>query len=217
MNSYPTSRIKSLAEKISTDFPALDTGVVFRYLEDVVRWNEHVPLVSRQSTLSVLDRLVRQSALLYDFARRYDDRFRPEDGCSVVDIGTGAGFPGLVWKLSDPGLRVTLVERKRKKVTFLERMKVALQVDEIEIVEGDASEVAQHDRFRGQFEVATSFAVGTPAEVTRIAGPFLGPGGCYLSARPKEESVEDAPRGFTLETTEETDYGRFCLFRKLSH
>jgi 16S rRNA (guanine527-N7)-methyltransferase len=215
MDSQPSPRIRSLARDISADFPALDADVLGQYLGDIIEWNERVPLISRQSTLTVLDRLVRQSAELYEFARRHGELSRGAAGTAVVDIGTGAGFPGLVWKLMDPDLRVTLVERKGKKTTFLERAKIVLRLDRAEIVNGDAWEISGHERFRGRFDVATSFAVGAPADVARHADPFLRDGGCYLTMRPLGEVAVDSIAGYSLDATEDSVFGRFCLLRKL--
>jgi 16S rRNA (guanine527-N7)-methyltransferase len=145
-----------------------------------------------------------------------DLRRRDPDRLEVVDIGSGAGFPGLVWKLLAPELALTLVDRKRKKVTFLERTCVVLRLNDVEVVEGDAVEVSSYERFRGRFDVAVSLAVGTPAEVARFVEPFLRDGGCYCAVRPLEESAQapDVGKTLSLSATKEAEHGRFFLFRK---
>jgi 16S rRNA (guanine527-N7)-methyltransferase len=159
--------------------------------------------------------LVRQSAQLLDFIDRYDILSRSPELPTVVDIGSGAGFPGIIWKLLRPGLSVTLVERKSKKATFLERTAVVLKLEGLKVVEADAVEAAVDDRYHSQFGVAVAFAVGAPAEMAPMIVGFLNDSGCYCTVRPhKDKSPPTIGEMLTLVATEERDYGRFCLYRK---
>ncbi len=217
MTSPPLTRIRALCDAASSEFPALDSSVLFRYLADVVRWNERVPLVSRRSTLEVLERLVGQSVRLYWLAGKYISPSSAIRRLSVVDIGSGAGFPGLIWKLLDPGIRLTLVERKTKKVTFLRRTTVALGLDETEIVEGDAVECGGRDRFRGAFEIATTFAVGPLGEMSAVVGRFLRDDGLYLTSRPRLEDLPPELDGgaLRLQASEQSEHGALVAYRKI--
>jgi len=216
MKPKPPADIPSLVASLAADFPVLDKIQLSRYLGDIVDWNDRAGLVSKRTTTISLDRLVRQSVQLLEFITRYAVLPQQATPPSVVDIGSGAGFPGIVWKLVEPTLRVTLVERKPKKATFLERMVSVLGMDGVEVVEGDAVEVAHFDRFRGHFDAATSIAVGAPAAVAHFVEGFLCEGGCYCTMRPRREKrpAETAGKTLVLVATEEQQYGRFSLFRK---
>ena len=207
--------IATVVAALTAEFPALEEERLSRYLGDIVEWNDRAALVSKQTTAAAIERLVRHSAQLLDFIRRYGILSRAAELPAVVDIGSGAGFPGIIWKLLEPDLSVTLVERNSKKATFLERTAVVLKLEGLEVVEADAVEAAFYDRFHSQFGVAVSVAVGAPAEVAPIAVGFLNDTGCYCTLRPhKDKRPQTIGNTLTLVATEERDYGRFCLYRK---
>jgi 16S rRNA (guanine527-N7)-methyltransferase len=216
MTPIPPPDIPSLASSLAAEFPALDATQLSQYLGDIVEWNERASLVSKQTTAISLDRLVRQSAQLFEFITRYGVPARGGTPLRVVDIGSGAGFPGIVWKLLEPTLSVTLVERKQRKATFLERTIAVLKLAEVEVVERDAVEVGHFDRFHVHFDVAASFAVGPPEAAAPVVEAFLRAGGSYCTMRPRGERNVPGKIGeaTTLIATEEREYGRFLLFRK---
>jgi 16S rRNA G527 N7-methylase RsmG len=115
-----------------------------------------------------------------------------------------------------PALDVTLVERRQKKATFLQRAAVVLGLDGVEVVEGDALEVAAYERLSQHFDVATSFALGSPDAVARLVEPFVKTGGHYCTLRPREDAASPDRIGRALERVGETvsDDGRFCLYRR---
>jgi len=207
--------ITSVVASLTAEFPALEEERLSRYLVDIVEWNDRAGLVSKQTTAAAIENLVRHSAQLLDFISRYGILSRAPELPAVVDIGSGAGFPGIIWKLLEPDLTVTLVERNSKKATFLERAAVVLKLEGLEVVEADAVEAAFYDRFHSQFGVAVSFAVGAPAEVAPKVVGFLNDTGCYCTLRPhKDKRPQTIGKTLTLVATEERDYGRFCLYRK---
>jgi len=98
------------------------------------------------------------------------------DGLRVADVGSGAGFPGLVLARARPSWRVTLLERTVKKASFLARTAEALRLHNVDVVAKDARE-AGLDRACG---LVTARAVGRLAEVNRFAGPLLAPRGLLV-------------------------------------
>lgn len=208
--------ISSLVAVLTTEFPAFDSEKLSKYLRDIVEWNDRAGLVSKRSTGAALGRLVRQSAQSLDFIIRYN-AFAPQAGApKIVDVGTGAGFPGVIWKLLTPDMAVTLVERKSKKSTFLRRIAVVLELDGLEVLEADAAEVAANEHYRLQFDVAVSFAVGSPEKVAPLISGLLKENGCYCSLRPHREKNPPVSVGsaLSLVATEHLEYGIFCLYRK---
>jgi 16S rRNA (guanine527-N7)-methyltransferase len=209
------AEVRTLAETVAAEFPPLDHTKLARYLSEVVEWNDRVGLVSRRSTLPSLRRLCRESAAMYGVLKERGV-MAEKGGEAVVDIGSGAGFPGVVWKLMQPTLSVALVERRRNKATFLQRTTVVLGLEGVEVIEGDATEVAQYERLLGRFDVATSLAVASPAAIARAVEPFLRPGGYYCTVRPVEETMRTEPAGKSLqvETVTHSVHGRIYLYRK---
>jgi 16S rRNA (guanine(527)-N(7))-methyltransferase RsmG len=218
MVKHSQAEFNSLATTLAAEFPSLPLEALARYIGDIVEWNDRIGLVSKRSTLLSIGRLVRQSGQLYEFLQQ-QNVMSGSGGESVVDIGTGAGFPGLVWKLMQPALAVTLVERRQKKVTFLQRTAVVLGLEGVEVVEGDAVEVTSYEWFSQHFDVATSFAVAAPDAIARLVEPFVKPRGHYCTMRPREEMTlpDRIGRALALVATAEHADGRFCLYRWTEH
>ncbi len=93
----------------------------------------------------------------------------------VVDVGSGAGFPGLALRIALPKIRVTLVESVGKKVRFLEDMCALLGLTDVEI-RNERAEVLARER-RDRYDVGTARAVGTLGQVSEYLLPFLRAGG----------------------------------------
>ncbi len=217
MNNQSPTRLDAITSALVREFPELPATLLARYLADIVTWNDRVGLVSRRSTTAVLDRLVRQSVLMYQFLLENlpaASTTRPDKDLRVVDVGSGAGFPGVVWNLLQSGIRVTMIERKQKKTTFLQRTIKTLDLKHAEAIAGDALELGHRDDLVSGFDVAVSFAVGTPDSVARLIEPFLDSNGVYCTLRPRgeEPQPEIANRVLRLIAFTDHEFGRFCLY-----
>lgn len=142
-----------------------------RYRESLLQWNQRLNLTGVRTPVGIeqthfVDSL---SALLVT---------GPLTEQSLVDLGTGAGFPGLPLKIIYPSLKVTLVESVQKKVQFLEAVVDDLGLGEIEIRHDRAENVGQDARYRATFDWATARAL---AEM-RIVLEYLAPL-CRLNGR----------------------------------
>ena len=93
----------------------------------------------------------------------------------IVDVGSGAGFPGLALRLALPGTRVTLIESMTKKARFLEEVTSTLGIDDVEI-RNERAEVLARTR-RERYDVGTARAVGTLGAIVEYLLPFLRIGG----------------------------------------
>ena len=209
--------VESAVKQLAHDIPALDEYLLARYLNDIVSWNARIPLVSRISTIPVLMRLVRQSALLHDFVREIAGPNLPRGKVNVVDVGTGAGFPGVIWKMVDQSAHVTLIERNQKKATFLQRVASTLGFSGLDIIERDAREISLQPAMNHAFDVALMFAVGRPADVYVYVERLLCPGGWYATVRPRNESKTPAEMGERVKfvAAREEPFGSLCVYRKI--
>jgi 16S rRNA (guanine527-N7)-methyltransferase len=101
-------------------------------------------------------------------------------GARVVDVGTGAGFPGMVLKIARPDLPLTLIEASRKKVAFLEHLRTVLSLPNVDVVWNRAEIVAHLAAFRERYDVAVERATAKVAGALELCLPFVAVGGVAI-------------------------------------
>lgn len=110
---------------------------------------------------------------------------------SVIDVGSGAGFPGFPLKILFPNIKLTLLEATKKKTDFLKHIAQVLGFADVEVIWGRAEDVARIRR--EEFDVATCRALGPLNVACELCLPFVKPGGVFLAMKgpnPQEEVKE---------------------------
>ena len=109
-------------------------------------------------------------------------------GSTVADVGTGAGLPGLVWAIARPDLKVTLIEPLLRRTTFLDEVRVELDLANVTVLRARADEVHE------TFDVVTARAVAGLEKLARWCMPLVKPGGYLLAlkGRSAAEEIESA-------------------------
>lgn len=95
----------------------------------------------------------------------------------AVDVGSGAGFPGLVLKIAFPDIEMVLLEPRRKRATFLRSTIRCLGLAGVRCIQARVEALCADVEHRGNYDVAFARAVGPVPDVARIVGPLLKPGG----------------------------------------
>ena len=119
-------------------------------------------------------------------------RFLPEGCVSLCDVGSGAGFPGLVLKILRPELRLTMLDSLQKRVAFQRRTADALGLENVACIAGRAEE---ETALRESFDAVTSRAVARLGMLCELCLPLVKPGGVFLAMKgpdPEEELAEAA-------------------------
>ncbi len=140
-----------------------------RYREMLLDWNSRINLTAITDPEEVLSKHFLDSLSLLI---AYD---RP--GARLLDIGSGAGFPGLPLKIARPRWEVVLLEATGKKVTFLRHVIEALRLEGVVALQGRAEELAHNEAFRASFDVVTARAVASLPMLLEYAAPFCRMGG----------------------------------------
>lgn len=125
---------------------------------------------------------------------------RPGQGRDVLDLGAGAGFPGVPIKIVHPALRLTLVEATRKKASFLEHLVAHLGLADVAIV-GERAETLAHDpAHREKYDLVLARAVAPLAVLAELALPFLRGGGFLAAPKGSRalQELDDAGRAIEL-------------------
>ncbi len=112
----------------------------------------------------------------------------------MLDIGSGAGFPGLPLKIVRPPWQVTLLEATSKKVTFMRHVMETLQLKNVVAVHGRAEELARSQEYRAAFDVVTARAVASISTLLEYAAPFCRVGGQIVLPK-KGDLAEELAQG----------------------
>jgi 16S rRNA (guanine527-N7)-methyltransferase len=116
----------------------------------------------------------------------------------LIDIGTGAGFPGIPLKIVKPELEVTLLEPIGKKVEFLKHIVQTLHLEHIQAINGRAEELGQNPHYRGQFDIVTARAVAHLSTLAEYALPLLKVGGMLICQKNRsDEELKEAEQAIT--------------------
>jgi 16S rRNA (guanine527-N7)-methyltransferase len=144
------------------------------YIERLMLWNSRVALVSQAAPRQIVCKHFADSLFA---ARRCNDSDR------IVDLGSGAGFPGLVIAIAMPEVSVCLVESRRKKVSFLHEVIAAARVNNARPVEARIERLSDDKRYRCCYTVAFSRALSSLVEFLRLARPLLGDDGRAIAMK----------------------------------
>jgi 16S rRNA (guanine527-N7)-methyltransferase len=104
-------------------------------------------------------------------------------GKTLVDVGTGAGFPGMVLKILVPSLEITLLDSLQKRLDWLDEVIAALGLEKIRTVHGRGEELSHQPEFRQAFDFASARAVAELRTLSELCLPYVRPGGKFLAMK----------------------------------
>lgn len=156
-----------------------------RYRDLLIEWNQRFNLTAMRTPADIDRWLIGDSLRLLPVI----DDIIDAPGARLIDVGTGAGFPGLALKIAHPKLRVTLLEATNKKVAFLRAVIDDLGLENVDAIHGRAEEIGHGSEHRGKYDLATARAVSSAPALLELCMPLLRVGGFGLF--PKSASIDE--------------------------
>jgi len=186
-------KLKSGTERLGINLTPLQLGQFENYYRLLIDWNKRINLTSITDYEEVqvkhfLDSLSLTSTI--DFG----------GGLDIIDVGTGAGFPGIPLKIAFPDIKLTLLEATVKKTKFLEQVADELGLKDVEIIAERAETVAHDAKYREKYDVVLSRAVAALPALAELMLPFCCIGGeCIVQKKGDiREEVEQAEKAIMV-------------------
>lgn len=177
--------LKHIATDWGIHLDALHFQTFERYYDELIAWNRRMNLTTITAYEAVQVRHFADSLAVLLVVGDLG-----AEGVRLIDIGSGAGFPGLPLKIVNPAWQVTLVEATRKKTAFLEHLVAVLGLEGVEVVWARAEELGRDPRYREQFDLATARAVAELAVLVEYALPLVRVGGRFVAQKGAEVAEE---------------------------
>jgi 16S rRNA (guanine527-N7)-methyltransferase len=152
------------------------------YLEELNLWNQRINLVSSDTAIDLLIKHFIDSLVALQFI--------PKPASQIIDIGSGAGFPGIPLKIAMPCLHFTLLEVSRKRGSFLKNVIRKLNLTNIEVLNKRVQDVMDSRNYLGAFDIVISRAAFKLPELVHIAGHFLERGGILMALKGVDIDLE---------------------------
>lgn len=162
------------------------------YAALLLEWNQKINLTAIKEPDEIVAKHFIDSLALLSF-------ITPQKRAKVIDVGTGAGLPGVALLIARPDLRLTLLDSTKKKLLFLEALLYALGL-EAETLHMRAEEAGQNITYREQFDLVTARAVSNLRDLSEYCLPFAKPGGFFTPLKSSEidSELESALPAITL-------------------
>lgn len=173
----------AFAEVVMNSGMAIDQEMIERslaYTSLLLEWNQVMNLTALTSPEDVAVRHFLDSWMILPLI---EELFPDKQGLRMIDVGTGAGFPGLPLKICKPDLKLVLLDSLQKRVKFLEQAAAAAGSEGVECIHGRAEEAGRRRGYRDRFDIAVARAVASLPELCEYCLPFVRPGGYFIAMK----------------------------------
>jgi len=169
--------------KLGIELNAAQVAKFELYYRELIEWNKKFNLTAITDYQGVQLKHFLDS-ITVTLALTREEMGRPS--LSIIDVGTGAGFPGIPLKILLSQPRLVLLDSTTKKAAFLHHVTQELELSNVEIVSGRAEEIARRPLYRQQFDLAVSRAVASLPVLVELALPFCRIGGKFVAQKKGE-------------------------------
>lgn len=189
----------------------------FKYMNLLLEWNEKINLTAITEPKDIILKHFIDSITIEKYIK---------DNSKMIDIGTGAGFPGIPVSIIKNNVKITLMDSLNKRIKFLDEVIKENKLTNVDTIHGRAEELARNEEYREKFDIATSRAVASLNILLEYMIPFVKVGGYCICMKGSnvEEEIEKAKKALevlhcSIEKIEKfelpgSDYGRNIIIVK---
>lgn len=177
-------KMKESLKELNIEISEKQLNQFYNYMNILIEWNKVMNLTNITEPEEIIQKHFVDSLTILKSIKEND---------SIIDVGTGAGFPGMPIKIVFPETRITLLDSLNKRIKFLEEVTNKLELKNIETIHGRAEEVAHNKNYREKYDIAIARAVAPLNVLSEYLLPFVKIGGyaiCMKGVKGKEEAEE---------------------------
>ena len=168
------SIIKDGAKQLGLEISELQINQLIKYAQLLKEWNKKMNLTAIKDDEGIAVKHFLDSMTAISTGKI---------GETVIDVGTGAGFPGLVLKIMKPEIKLTLLDSLNKRITFLKAIAEELGIEGIEFIHARAEDGGRNSKLRASFDTVVSRAVANMTTLSEWCLPFVKKGGYFLALK----------------------------------
>lgn len=174
--------LKASAEKMGIELSQNQLEKFDLYKKLLLEWNEKMNLTAITDDEGIAIKHFADSISVLPLIENKN--------ASLIDVGTGAGFPGIPLKIANDGFKVTLLDSLNKRITFLEEVKKELGITNLECIHSRAEDGGRNADLREKFDYCVSRAVARLSVLSEYCMPFVAVGGYFISLKGPDAAEE---------------------------
>lgn len=186
-------------KKLGLELDEPKTEKLYRYYELVLEKNKFMNLTAITEEDEFINKHFVDSLSIIK-APNLKDELAQAKGIKLIDVGTGAGFPGMVLKIVFPSLKITLFDSLKKRLNFLDEVIAELELKDIETLHGRAEDYGNNKLYREKYDICVSRAVANMSALSEYCLPFVKPDGLFVAYKSggSRSEIRDASKAIKI-------------------
>ena len=182
--------LKEELKNLSIDISDVQVKQFYTYMNLLVEWNKKINLTAITEANEIITKHFIDSLIISKYL---------QEGKNVMDIGTGAGFPGIPLKIINNNIHIDLVDSLNKRITFLNEVITKLELNDINAIHSRAEDLARIVKYRENYDIVVSRAVARLNILLEYMMPFVKVGGyCICMKGANIEELEEAKKAIDI-------------------